>query len=110
MRSADSDTRGGAPKGIRRGMMVESDEVRLGRAVRPALGVLSALFCTALASSAFAQTSPQVERDVQRPGSATETTVRGSESQRESLGPVSTFQGRDVTFDEVLRDPDNADL
>ena len=91
--------------------MVESGEVRLGTGVRPALGVFSALLCTALAGSALAQTtSPQIERDVRRPGTETETTVRGSESQRESLGPVSTFQGRDVTFEEVLRDPDNADL
>lgn len=91
--------------------MVESNEVRLGTGAQPVLGVFSALLCTALAGAAVAQTtSPQIERDVRRPGTETETTVRGSESQRESLGPVSTFQGRDVTFDEVLRDPDNADL
>ncbi len=90
--------------------MVESDGVRLRRGLRPPLGIFSALLVGAIAGSAVAQTSPQIERDVRRPGTATETTVRGSESQRESLGPVSTFQGRDVTFDEVLRDPDNADL
>ncbi len=90
--------------------MVEASGIRRGRGIRQSAGVSAAL-CVALAGSALAQTTaPQVERDVQRPGSATESTVRGSESQRESLGPASTFQGRDVTFDEVLRDPDNADL
>lgn len=90
--------------------MVEASGIRRGRGIRQSAGVSAAL-CIALAGSALAQTTaPQVERDVQRPGSATESTVRGSESQRESLGPASTFQGRDVTFDEVLRDPDNADL
>lgn len=90
--------------------MVEASGIRRGRGIRQSAGVSAAL-CIALAGTALAQTTaPQVERDVQRPGSATESTVRGSESQRESLGPASTFQGRDVTFDEVLRDPDNADL
>jgi hypothetical protein len=92
--------------------MVESGEVRLGRSVRPVFGAFSALLCTALAgAAAFAQTTtPQIERDTQQPGRATETTVRGTDTQRESLGPASTFQGRDVTFEEVLRDPDNAEL
>ena len=90
--------------------MVEASGIRRGRGIRQSAGVSAAL-CIALAGTALAQTTaPQVERDVQRPGSATESTVRGSESQRESLGPASTFQGRDVTFDEVLRDPDNVDL
>lgn len=91
--------------------MVESGEVRLGRGVRPAFGAFSALLCTALAGSALAQTTtPQIQRDVEQPGRATESTVRGSETQRESLGPASPFAGRDVTFEEVLRDPDNVDL
>jgi hypothetical protein len=47
---------------------------------------------------------------VRQPARETESTVRGTESQRESLGPAATFQGRDVTFEEVLRDPDNPDL
>lgn len=90
--------------------MVESGEVRHGHVVRPALGAFSVILCTALAGTALAQTGPQIERDTQQPGRTTETTVRGSEAQRESLGPVSTFAGRDVTFEEVLRDPDNVEL
>src|SRR5262249_18269029 len=91
-------------------MMVESIEVRLGHRARPALGVFSVLLCSAVAGAALAQTSPQIERDVQQPGRATESTVRGTEAQRESLGPAGPFAGRDVTFEEVLRDPDNFDL
>jgi hypothetical protein len=91
--------------------MVESDEVRLGRGVRPAFGAFSILLLTAVSGAALAQTTtPQIERDVRQQGRETDATVRGTEAQRESLGPVSTFQGRDVTFEEVLRDPDNADL
>jgi tetratricopeptide (TPR) repeat protein len=90
--------------------MVESNEVRLGLGVRPALGALSVILCTAVSGPALAQTGPQIERETREPGRTTESTVRGTESQRESLGPVSTFAGRDVTFEEVLRDPDNADL
>ncbi len=91
--------------------MVESGEVRQGRAMRPALGAISVLLCTVAASAALAQTNPQqIQRDTQQPGSATETTVRGAESQRESLGPTGPYAGRDVTFDEVLRDPDNTEL
>ena len=59
--------------------MVEASGIRRGRGIRQVLGVSAAL-CVALAGSAVAQTTaPQVERDVQRPGSATESTVRGSE-------------------------------
>lgn len=90
--------------------MVESGEVRPGHVVRPGLGAFSVVLCTALAGTALAQTSPQIERDTQQPGRSTETTVRGSETQRESLGPAGPFAGRDVTFEEVLRDPDNVDL
>jgi hypothetical protein len=90
--------------------MVGSDEVRPGLGMRPALGVFSALLATALAGTAAAQTSPQIERDTQQPGRSTDTTVRGSETQRESLGPAGAFAGRDVTFEEVLRDPDNIEL
>ncbi len=91
--------------------MVESGEVRPGQAVRPALGAFSAILFSALAGTAAAQTtSPQIERDTQQPGRSTETTVRGSETQREALGPASTFAGRDVTFEEVLKDPDNLEL
>jgi hypothetical protein len=90
--------------------MVESGEVRPGQAARPVLGAVSVVLCTALAGSALAQTGPQIERETQQPGRSTETTVRGSETQRESLGPAASFSGRDVTFEEVLRDPDNLDL
>jgi hypothetical protein len=91
--------------------MVESGEVRLGHGARPALGAFSAILFSALAGTAVAQTtSPQIERDTREPGRTTETTVRGSDTQRESLGPVSTFAGRDVTFEEVLKDPDNLEL
>lgn len=91
--------------------MVESGEVRLRLGVRPAFGAFTVLVCTALAGSALAQTTtPQVQRDVEQPGRATESTVRGSETQRESLGPAGPFAGRDVTFEEVLRDPDNLEL
>lgn len=90
--------------------MVESGEVRRGSGAWPAVGAFSVFLCAAVAGSALAQTAPQIERDVQQPGRTTEQTVRGTEAERESLGPASQFQGRDVTFDEVLRDPDNADL
>jgi hypothetical protein len=101
-RRAEADTEG---------VMVESTEVRLGQGVRPALGVFSAILFSALAGTAVAQTTgPQIERDVQQPGRTTETTVRGSETQRESLGPAGPYAGRDVTFEEVLRDPDNLEL
>ena len=90
--------------------MVESGEVRLRQGVRPALGAFSVILSTVLAGNAVAQTGPQIQRDIERPGRATESTVRGSETQRESLGPASTFAGRDVTFEEVLRDPDNVEL
>ncbi len=90
--------------------MVGPIGMRRRRSVGQSVG-FPALLLSVLAGSAWAQTTaPQVERDVRRPGSETESTVRGTESQRESLGPASSFQGRDVTFDEVLRDPDNADL
>ncbi len=91
--------------------MVESGEVRLGHAARRALCAFSCLFGTALAGSALAETpSPQIQRDIEQPGRATETTVRGAETQRESLGPAGAFAGRDVAFEEVLRDPDNVEL
>src|SRR5215469_11398176 len=90
--------------------MVEATEVRRGRVALRALGVFSALLSTVLAEAAVAQTGPQIEREVQQPGRTTETTVRGTETQRESLGPADPFAGRDVTFEEVLRDPDNFEL
>jgi len=90
--------------------MVESFEVRLGQGMRPALGALFVVLGTGMAASALAQTGPDVKRETEQPGRTTETTVRGTETQRESLGPSTSFQGRDVTLEEVLRDPDNADL
>jgi hypothetical protein len=91
--------------------MVESSGIRLGRGIRPGIGVLTLVLSSALAGTAPAQTTaPQIERDVRQPGRTTDTTVRGTETQRESLGPATRFEGRDVTFDEILRDPDNTDL
>lgn len=90
--------------------MVGSDEARPGQGPRPALGIVSALMIAGIAGTAAAQTAPQIERDTQQPGRSTETTVRGTETQRESLGPAGPFAGRDVTFEEVLRDPDNLEL
>jgi tetratricopeptide (TPR) repeat protein len=90
--------------------MVESGEVRLRGVVRPALGAISATLCLALTGTALAQVQPDVRRDTDQPGRTTESSVRASETQRDSLGPAGTFAGRDITFEEVLRDPDNVEL
>ncbi|MGH7006617.1 MAG: tetratricopeptide repeat protein, partial [Alphaproteobacteria bacterium] len=90
--------------------MVESREIRPGRGVKPALGVLSVGLFLAVSGQALAQTDPDTKRETEQPGRTTESTVRSTETQRESLGPAANFQGRDVSFEEVLRDPDNAEL
>lgn len=90
--------------------MAESQRVRRGRGVRLAPGFFSTTVCIALAGTALAQTSPDVRREVDQPGRDTDTTVRTTQTQRESLGPGGSFAGRDVSFEEVLRDPDNVEL
>jgi len=90
--------------------MVESNRVRLRRGLKPALSALSVGVCLAVSGHAWAQSNPDVKRETEQPGRSTDTTVRSTESQRESLGPATSFQGRDVTLEEVMRDPDNADL
>jgi hypothetical protein len=74
------------------------------------MGAISIALWAALAGGATAQTGPDVRRDVEQPGRETDTTVRTTQTQRESAGPGGVFAGRDVTFEEVLRDPDNLEL
>lgn len=90
--------------------MVASAGDRLSQGIGPALGALVVLLGTAAAAPALAQTGPDVKRETDQPGRTTDSTVRASETQRDSLSPDASFQGRDVTLEEVMRDPDNLQL
>ena len=88
--------------------MVGSSGIRLGQGGRPALGAL--LVMLGATSAATAQNQPDIKRETEQPGRTTDSTVRATETQRDSLGPDPSFQGRDVTLEEVMRDPDNQQL
>jgi hypothetical protein len=81
------------------------------RGLWPGVSAFSTALALTFSGAALAQTTgPDVRRDIEQPGRDTDTTVRTTQTQRESLGPGGAFAGRDVTFEEVLRDPDNPEL
>jgi hypothetical protein len=78
--------------------------------MRPVVRAAIAGFCLVLAAPALAQTGPDVTREVERPGRTTDAAIQGTDAQRDSLRPANPYAGRDVTYGEVLRDPDNVEL
>lgn len=90
--------------------MVGTVRNRLGLGARPGLGVCAASLLFALGgSAAWAQTGPDMKRETDAPGRTTESVIKVNETETDAVR-ARALEGRKVTYDEVLRDPDNVDL
>ncbi|MCW5770423.1 MAG: hypothetical protein KIT16_02215 [Rhodospirillaceae bacterium] len=88
--------------------MVGSVRNWLGLKAIPALGVCAAALMAA-SGPAWAQTNPDIKRETDAPVRTTESVLRSNETESDAARARS-LEGRKVTYDEVLRDPDNVDL